>query len=358
MSLVPAFFSKKKKSESLILIDINADGVTGAYVRFTLGAAPAILYTRALPFEARADEPHERAMLRALDLLGKALISEGAPVLSRATGSASIDLILVAINAPWQETTVHTEHFEEKTDFLFTKGMVTKKLESRRGDGAEKKLLIDENVIGTTLNGYETKNPYGKYAHRADITVLTSLIERETAHGILATIESLFHTKKILPIAGDSLRYQAVEELFPHDTDGILLDATSQTISAIALLRKGIFSIMTSVETPSGENAWLESVTAKLTEIAKEYPLPRTIFLLSREALLNELQKKLCAAQSMGLWLSDNPPKIVPVTQSLLKQNIEHISTNNPDIILLLMALYFQKKRFAPEESNVHTNLG
>src|SRR3989344_8905766 len=184
-------------AESLVLIDISAGSVAGAYAHYKDDETPSILYTRRLPIEVREGEPHKNAMLRALEILVNALIREGAPVLARATGSGRADTILVSVDAPWQETKVRTEYFERKTPFTFTKRMVATALE-KTSITAEGKVLVDESIIGTILNGYETREPYGKKVHRASILILTSFIDEKTSESIAQTLGKLFHTKNIL----------------------------------------------------------------------------------------------------------------------------------------------------------------
>ena len=350
MSFFEVLFPKKKNGESVILIAIGTQGVSGAYVHYQEGESPVLLYTRHLPIEIRKDEAHERAMLRTLHILGGDLIREGAPILARMTGSGSAHMILVSIDAPWQETTVRTEHFEQKEPFMFTKGLVTEKLKEVTLAPSEK-LLADESIIGTILNGYETQHPYGRKVHRASIIILTSLIERNVAHDIIATLTGLFHTKSILPIAGNSLRYQAMRTIFPHERDVIMIDATGGSLTSFALVRKGIFVVMAELTTPSSEEGWLVAVTSKLAEISKNYPLPRTIFLLAHESDLPALRQKLDTAHFTGLWLSDNPPKIVSIMKNSMTGSIRHMTTNVPDVVLLLMTLYYEKRRSASKES-------
>ncbi|MHB1163438.1 MAG: hypothetical protein ACYCZZ_02885 [Minisyncoccota bacterium] len=343
MSLFGNLFRKKGISESVVVIDIGASSVAGAYVRYQEGEPVTMLYSRRLPIEIRKGEVHDRAMLRALGILGNDLIREGAPVLARAVGSGTVDVVLVSIDAPWQETEVRTEHFEEKDPFVFTKSLITKRLEEKNTTPSEK-LLADESVIGTILNGYETRNPYGKKAHRAAVIILLSLIERQVAHDILVNLESLYHTRRVLPIAGSSLRYQAMRNLFPHERDAIILDATGRSLTSISLVRKGIFVNLTQVSTPSDDDAWVSSVHDHLAEMAERYPLPRTIFLLAREPEISSLREKLDAAHFGSLWLSDSPPKIVSVLKNQIIGSIRQMATNSPDTVLLLMTLYYQAR--------------
>ncbi len=124
MSFLENFFHKEKKIESVAFIDIAADSVAGAYAQYAKSETPVILYARRLPIDIRTDEPHETALLRALQTLGDELIREGAPVLLRASGSGSADTILVSIDAPWGEITLRTEKLERESSFIFTKSIV------------------------------------------------------------------------------------------------------------------------------------------------------------------------------------------------------------------------------------------
>lgn len=342
MSFFDNFFGKKK-SESIVLIDIGTDSVAGAYAQFTEGEQPVMHYTRRLPIEIRTNEPQDDAMLRALGILGDALIREGAPVLMRNTGSGSTDTVLVSVDAPWQKTSVRTEYFEQKDPFIFNKNMVRAALEKTSVAPAGQ-LLVDESIIGTILNGYETKNPYGKEARRASIVILTSLIDEKVAQGIQKTLRGLYHTKNILTIAGSSLRYQAMRIAFPHERDALILDATGP-LTSIALVRRDLLVDVVEIQIhKAGTAIWLRTLTDELAALAERFPLPRTIFLLAREPDIVSIRETLDEAGLGKLWLSDNPPKIVSVLASHLVGLIRETTTAPPDISLLLMALYFQRR--------------
>lgn len=348
MSFPEDFFKKKENAKSVILIDIAGESVAGAYARYEEGQLPTILYFRHVPIETQERESHQRAMIRALGILGKNLIREGAPLLVRATGSGTADPILVSVDAPWQDTRVRIEQFEQREPFVFTQELVAERLKETSITPSEK-TLVNESVIGTILNGYETHNPYGKEVHRAEVVVLTSFVEREVAHDIIATLGRLYHTKNILPISGNSLRYQTMRTVFPHEDDAVILDATGGLLTSIVLVRKGIFVTLIQVAGAPGDAAWISNVTSELSELSKRYPLPRTIFLLSRESEMPSLRDKLGTARFSALWLSDNPPKIVPVTRSTVTSLIRQVAIEPADIVTLLMAVYYQANRSRKE---------
>lgn len=327
-----------------MFIDISAGSVAGAYAHYKKGEAPSLLYTRRLPIEIREEEPHEKAMLRALEVLGSALIREGAPVLARATGSGRADTILVSVDSPWQETKIRTEYFERKTPFLFTKSMVEAALK-RTSLTTKGKILADESIIGSILNGYETHKPYGKKVHRASIVILTSLIDEKISNDIAKILRGIFHTEDILSIAGSSLRYQAMCTAFPHERDILILDAIGQLISVSLVHNDLLVAVVEMSGAVSTDiDSWIQNVMDKFTELAKKHPLPRTIFLLAQEQDYSSFEQALNSAKFSELWLSDNPPKIVPVRSGHISGLIKQTATSHPDIPLLLMTLYWQHR--------------
>ncbi|TSA44478.1 hypothetical protein D4R49_00040 [bacterium] len=340
MGFFENLFHKKENTEAVVLIDISTSSVAGAYATFVAGAQPTILYMKRLPVEVHDKEQKTRAMLRALKLLGDTLIREGAPSLLRATGSGRADSVLVSIDAPWQETSVRTEHFEQNEPFVFTREMVAAALE-KTSTAPPGKLLADESVIGTTLNGYQTNDPYEKEANRAAIIVLTSLIDRRVAESIKEVIRGVFHTKDIFPIAGSSLRYQAMRITFPHERDSLIIDATSGEVTSLSLVRKSLLVNTTEVRNHTKNAAlWAKSVADALKDLSSRYPLPRTVFLLAHEPELSLLREALDAEKLERFWLSDNPPKVVSVLGSHVSTLVRQTTTSLADLSLLLMALF------------------
>ncbi len=335
---------KSSAAESVALVDIGADSVAGAYARYESGELPTVVYARRTPIEAHAGETLESAMLRALKALGADMIREGAPALARAAGSGSVARVIVSIETPWQETAVRVEEFERSgSTFEFTHGLVAERL-GQISKGLPGKIVADESVIGTTLNGYETSRPYGKKAHRASVTVLASIIERRVAQDITAALAGIFHTRRISPVSGSSLRYQTIRNVFPHERDAVILDAAGRPRTAAALVRNGTLVSLTQTTIPVGEAGWAATVKGQLAVIAEQYPLPRTIFLLARKSDSERIRQALAAAKLESLWLSENPPKTVAVMQKHLLGMIRYLSAEPLDTNLLYMALYYQAK--------------
>jgi hypothetical protein len=329
MSFLGEFFHPTLK-ESLVLIDISADSIAGAYVYCTSRKTSTVLFTHRLPISFSREEPPERTMLRALQMLGDVLIREGAPVLARIADDGHTDRVIISVGAPWQQTSLRTELLERKAPFNFTKALVAAVMEKARAI-PEGKTLAEESVIGTVLNGYETDEPYSKKAHRASITVLTSLIDEKISTSVITELRRLFHTKNISLITSNSLRYQALRAAFPHERDALILDALGPTVS-ISLVRASVLGIMTEVS--------VTTLSQEITKLAITFPLPHTVFLLHQEKNALSSQSPLDARKLAPLWPKDNAPFFISVSPHHITDFVKQTTPTPPDVALLLMALY------------------
>ena len=345
MSFFGNFF-RAKRSESVVLVDIGANAVAGAYARYSKNTLLELLYARRLPIEVQKNEPRERAMIRALEVLGDTLVREGVPALVRATGSHAVDAVLVSIDSPWQETRVSAEKIATEASFVFTKHLVADAIQ-KATPPTSGKIFLDTSVIATVLDGYETLDPYGKKVHTASVIILTTLVDQLVNDTVRSIFQNLYHTKRILLRSGSALRYLAMRGAFPHERDALILDATGPSAS-IALVQKGLLVAVSEAavggaEATAATNGGSATEFARgFSELAKSYPLPRTIFLLARDPDAAALQKALRAVNFGSLWLSDNPPKIVPLLANQLSGLVRQTATTPPDLSLLLMAIYYK----------------
>jgi hypothetical protein len=172
--------------------------------------------------------------------------------------------------------------------------------------------------------------------------ILTSFVDEAVATDIATTLRSVFHSDRVLPIAGGSLRSQAVHHAFPHERNALILDATGPH-TTIVLVRKGLFVAIVEEPKVATVKAWQEHVVDSLVDLGRRYPLPRTIFLLAHDAEAARLRTKLETAEVGGLWLSDNPPKVVSVLASHVAGLVRQVTTAAPDLPLLLMTLFWSR---------------
>lgn len=358
--------------KSVLAIDIDSASIGGAYTQVTKGKPPRVYFTARLPIETSTESPSHGDLLRTLQVLLETLVTAGAPVLQKETGSGSIDQVLISIGSPWQETTVVAKTLgDNKKSFVFTREMM--ELSLKEIAVKEGRVSTGNMVIAMLLNGYETKHPFGKHAKRADLVVLSSTLPKETVSDIEIAVRSTYHTDAISFCAFASVAYTVFRDLYPHEKDflifdfsgdtttivfvkgSILVDVASLPIGAHRFLRalhgggsKGNVVDLTKNATVGtllldAERAWVDAVSKILKDFTTRHALPRTAFLIgSPEG--REVAKKLINNGTLhALWLSDEPLRVLPVLPSQFSTLIETRGSASGDATLALLALYFKK---------------
>ncbi len=344
-----SFFStlfRTSRNESVVLIHIAADSVAGAYVRYTGNDLPTILYSHREPIGHSDSGSAEPAMLRTLEVVATTLERDGTPALVRAAGSHAVTQVFVSIDAPWQETLVRSEQVTQEKDFVFTKRLVADTLQKATTVSSGRS-PVEVAIVGTVLNGYETKDPYGKRVRHASIIILTSYTSQQVSDTVHSILQSLFHTKAIILSSGSSSRYQGIHAAFPHEGDGLVVDTIGSVPSSM-LIRGNLLVATSEMRKDTAGAATIdpsgEEFRRAFGEIAKNFPLPRIVFLIARDEEMELMKKKLEAMKAGTLWLSENPLRIIPILTKTLAGLVRQGATMSTDLSLLLIALQYQHR--------------
>ena len=335
MSVWP-FKSRAGGGSVSLLVDIGGTSAAMAILVHKAGIVPLICYAKRVPITAHESEAPEAALTRALTVLLGDLGTEGVTALRGASGLSAFDEAVVAIDAPWQQTIVRIEEKRSDTPFTFTKRTLAEILRTAEAAvtaGGDRK--VEQRVVGVRLNGYPTANPVGRSARRAALIILVSSMHEAAVEAIRTLLREKL---RVVPAftSGVTLRYQVLRQTFPHERDLLILDAAGHA-AALALVRAR--SLVAIREFPSGrdEQEWVAAVQKALGDIATSYPLPRTVLLVADE---KEARAQAAALQAGGLqqlWVTEEPPKIVPVSR-IPGGSVALAHGALPDIRLILMA--------------------
>ncbi len=337
-----AFLSRlfeKTRTRSAVLIDIGAVTMGGALALMPEDALPEILYATRMAIAPHSGEAPLAAMSRTLEHLCATLQKDGAPLLMRRAGNGHPDDILVSVDAPWQSTELRIETIERLHPFTFTRSIVSEALR-REGKTPSGQVLADESIVGTVLNGYPTARPYGRQVTQARVTVLVSHITQAAADAITATLRAAYHRESAELIAGASMRTQGVRAAFPHEHDALLVDAAGPEIS-IALIRRGMLAAVEDApDGAPGTDTWVGEIAEHLKRLASKYPLPRLVFLLAPSGgEARTFTTKLGGAPMRELWLSEDPPHILPLSAEHLNAFLARPLDASADLLLGLMTV-------------------
>jgi hypothetical protein len=365
----------------MVLIDVSSASVAGAYAVFKKGQKPSVIYTKRIPIGAREGEPRAEDMERTLAELTQTLIKEGAPVLARSTGSGRVRGVLACIGAPWQETNIHTETIEPVHPFTFTRNIL-EETERTVAEIPRDRVLSEESVIATLLNGYEVSNPFGKRVERADLLILSSTLDAKVTAAVSSTLRKAYHTRAIRITAFSPVAYTVFRDVYPHEKDYLIFSVGGET-SDITLVKRGLLASSAStthgladmlraadrvpaiarepVALPTdsavdpahdlGKSAritaakgdWVAGITSALAGIAKDQALPRTLFLLAEEGAQDFLKTVLDEGPFRTLLLSDEPLAIIPVVPQHFAPYVNTRGEAEGDVPLAMLALFHNK---------------
>jgi hypothetical protein len=358
-----------KKPASAVVIDISSSSVAGALVAFPDDASPVVPYSTRIPISFPSDERSSLCMLRALDALIAELGEKGIPAFSRATGAHHPDRAFVAIGSPWQETTVESHVEKPGKPFVFTSDLLAKAI-ARKEPLPEGKKELQKEVIATLLNGYHVTEPFGKRADRAEVIVLSSIADAD-AMTLAGKAAKRLHPKDgVLLAPFQSVAYEVLRAQYPHDKDfllirvseestsvmfanrGIVIDAASIPVGLSSLMKGPVSALrplpvnggappqVPAVSDANAESAWVEGISGAFRRFAERHALPRILFLVADEAAADSLKRLFDTPNIHGLWLSDEPLRVIPVISRLLSSLIKHQGEGVPDATLDLVALF------------------
>ena len=339
------------------------------------GEPPVICYSVRNAVELRDDEDITLAMLRTLADVTDRLVSEGGAALHREAGSAHIDMILASVAGPWQETSVRTVTIQEKHSFTFTRALMERV--ARAEAPKPGRIVSDTSVIATVLNGYHTENPYGKHVSHAELTVLTSTLDRFAAREITKTVRKAFHSHHLELTAFAPTAFAVIADLYPMQKDFIVIDVSGTSTDAM-IVKQGIISGVRSA--PKGvpdlleagrnaaraasgtlmidplrnqtfaprvaeaEAAWLEALKGILSGFAAEHPLPRAVFLLADEHAREFLRRLIDTSTLRTLWLSDESLAVIPLAPEHTARLVKARGMAEGDIFLSLLGIFYRDR--------------
>jgi len=289
--------------------------------------------------------------------------------------------VFVSIGAPWQQSDVRVETIQQDKPFVFNKAIVESA--ARTNEVPEGKVEAGEAVVATILNGYESRNPLGKKVRRADMVIMSSMLDKAVSESIQKALRKTYHTHDIHMTAFAPVAYEVLRDLYPHQKDflvfdvagtatdvvfvkgGLLIDVRSLDTGVHDLLHAartgGVVSTgITGIDTDSGsiidparnarfadkisevQAAWLENLRSTLADFSSRHPLPRTIFLLADGETRDFLRRLLDSDPLRSLWLSEEPFTVVPIIPEQFS-DVAVFRGANGDAYLAMLGIYYAR---------------
>jgi hypothetical protein len=394
-------FSKKESKNIIAVLDIGSGNIGGAIVQRDGAKPPKILYTTQKDIIFQDEFKFERflsSMLETADIV-LAQLQKNSPQKIKET--------IVVLSAPWYLSQTRT--INQKSDKV---GIVTRRkvdslilaeveelkknfdirYKSLTGSKAE---LVDVKNIRMKLNGYETKDPFGKYANQFEAfifvslspnTILNSLRDKIKKHFPKSTVS--FHSFSFaaycvlrdiytnnrnfmfVDISGEmtdiSVVYQEalVESLSFSLGENFLLRTLSScfnTVSDEALTNLKLYIENKSAEGVNkkmvgfmahAEKEWVDAFKKNLAALSHYTVVPSKIFVITDAPFYEWFTSIMKKTDYAGISFAGQSMDVEVLNPAVLGKFVEFDLNVSRDIFIIIDALFAKQKYLADEKNN------
>ena len=385
------FFSRNK--EITLIIDVGSASVGASFVLIPSDSKtqPTIIESVRVPIKFQEHLRFDyfvNLMLKAVEtsIASLAKISKEKPL-----------GINCFIASPWYASQVRKISLKKDKEFVFSENLFNS-LVNEEARSFEKEVInsphfkerayfIEKEVVGVTLNGYRTENPFGAKIKSAELSLFLSVASEDIIIEIQEKIEKIFPHRPIVFHTFLLPFFTAIRDIFGEHREFLLIDVGGE-VTDIALIKDQ--NIKESISIPLGRNfvlrksahlmkksveevqsllflmtegklsvsekektekiffsirqEWLKMFHEALLEVALNNFLPSTIFLASDSDVLRWFMESIMNEEYGQYALSAEKFSVIPVGLSVLSKHIKFNDTIEKDQFMALEALYLSKR--------------
>lgn len=318
-----AVFSISHREDLVATIDIGSSSVTGALVSYRTEndkKIPTVIFTQTVEMTIPEDINFERFIAEMLRALG--LVSQGI-VTSKLGVPRKIHCFLAS---PWYSSETHLLSLKKDTPFVFTQkisqNLISSEVASfqerqlaRYKEAGDKVSIIENHIVHAVLNGYPSKDPYGKKVSEVELSLFLSIASDRVLNDILNTLRKVFHSRHVEFHSFLFAGFTVIRDLLVSESNFLFVDIGGE-VTDIALVKNG--ELGGSISFPSGRNYVIRQLSSKL-----HIPLgeAQSLFSLYQD---NKLEKELYTKASVVLeevrkdWLTYFQNSLVSITEDIL----------------------------------------
>jgi len=256
------FSSIDKKERIKVVLDIRSSSVGGAILVQKKNSEPLIKYTirKQVFFEENvsSNEFIERHMVLISAVLDD-LVAQGMKKVRKNKGNNRIEEVLCVFSSPWYKPKIKNFSFKKEKSILFThsflKKILSKEKETDKIDNNLK--IIDKKIISIYMNGYETKNPFGKKAKQIDLSFYSSVMSKKELQKIEEKIEEKLNPIRIKFSTHSLVIISVIRNLFYSLSNFLVFNIGGEN-TEISLFQDSVLCNLISI--PVGINYFIRKV--------------------------------------------------------------------------------------------------
>jgi hypothetical protein len=277
----------KERQSTAVIFDIGSGSVGAALVQIEAdqNLKPRLLYNTRIPISYQHIPNFEtltKSMLATLLDITLCLQTEGIPLLQDNNAhkkDQAVDYVLFTFASPWCATQAKVFTISNKRPFEVTHNMVDELVEkeikafdsSRKEtiEGDDKLILIDKQIIHSTLNGYSTASPYGRTARKADFHLVLSVIPKNVYDKTGEVVNQLLNGRAGNYNTFAITSFTAIRDI-AHDTESFVLVDIGAEVTDISSVHKSALKNLGSF--PQGKHFVYRRLSKKLGATPAEIP--------------------------------------------------------------------------------------
>lgn len=245
------FFSRDKESKNILLFDIGTSSINSFLVLSRSGMTPELLAQIRLPLPLL-----ENPDFRHLERHTRKAIKEISEYFRKNYPKTFPEMVLTVLSQPWYLSETKLIKIARRESFPVTTTLINDLLDaelelSRKrameqfeaaSDGIQ---VLEEELIGAAVNGYPTKELFGKFARQFEIALYISLANKNFIQN-LSEILKHFFGKAELHFASEPLALFKVLSKIVNPKEGFIVVDVGGELTEIYLVRNGVLENVSS----------------------------------------------------------------------------------------------------------------
>lgn len=393
MSFLNGIFSSAKSEDIILVIDVGSGSIGAAFVKANESQPPSVIATarRIIPFQ-------ERLNVQRFILLMQETLSLVLDDLTQNRLNISPVSILITLASPWHTSQTRMVHLEQPEEFLVTDKGLKQILENEgklfisstaTGDGPKElsdNTMIESHVMEMKFNGYEVTKPIGRKTKVLDLSLYVTMAPQKIVDAFKQVVEKRWPHGRIVFHSFMFSAFSAVLDTFANAPSFIILDIAGE-VTDIALIRDSV--MLESISFPLGHRSFVRSamrelalpheaaqseidlyLEGKLTkertalvdtvftktirdwelllvgalqQLSSQYPIPRTIYLLTNEEYVSHFSTAILSLSNKVLGENQEEFDVQILSTELLSHLVASDNGICKDPFICVIIMMFEK---------------
>ena len=253
-----SFFKKKNDFSQLTLVlDIRSSSIGGAVIKIVGGGKPVEILASTREFFFFDNVVNADSFITRAEISLKTVLEL---LVHKQKYGSQIGSVEVFYGAPWYKNLIENFLTNEKSAVDFNQNYLNKILKEsvkKIGDDEE---IIDRELLAMFLNGYYTKNPFGKKARTIDLSFYFAILNKHTKNNFVSIIRKFTNIKNISHHSHTIAFYNLLRNVIHPPKSYVMFDISGEVTEISIIKNEHLIKI---ISVPHGNNYFVRQLMQK-----------------------------------------------------------------------------------------------